>query len=189
VGTAVIRLFGDPCLRRRAVDAAVGAPETQALLDTLWATLSADGGVGLAAPQIGVNRRVVVIRDPERPAGRQRVDLVNPVVVHTYGPSTPFEEGCLSFPGLYTMVLRPQGVEVAHGGTCPEGPDQRIRNDGLLARIIQHEVDHLDGVLFVDHLSRRQRWLLGPWLAWITAQRIWGGWRRRLAPRSEGRPR
>ena len=168
-----IRLFGDRCLRRRASEAQVGAPETRALLEALWETLADDGGVGLAAPQIGVDQRVVVIRDPDRPEGEQRLDLVNPVVRRTFGQQVAFEEGCLSFPGLYTDVMRPGGVELVY-----ETPDkngvQKLRSDKLLARIILHEVDHLDGVLFIDHLSVWDRWLLGPRLLGIAVQRLFG---------------
>jgi len=75
-------------------------PATRELLDTLWAILQAEGGVGLAAPQINRDCRVVVVLDPERQRGQQRIDLVNPVILETFGPRIPFEEGCLSFPGL-----------------------------------------------------------------------------------------
>lgn len=168
-----IRLFGDRCLRRRAQIAPAGAEETRALLENLWETLVADGGVGLAAPQIGVNRRVVVIRDPGRPEGQQRLDLVNPVVQRTFGSEVPFEEGCLSFPGLYTDVIRPQGVELVYE-TPGQNELQHLRTDKVLARIILHEVDHLDGVLFVDHLNAVDRCLLGPRLLWITLRRLNG---------------
>lgn len=169
-----IRRFGDHCLRRRATEAAVGAPETRALLEDLWRALSADGGVGLAAPQIGVNRRVVVIRDPRQAEGRQRLDLVNPVVRRTFGPDEPFEEGCLSFPGLYTTILRPRGIELSYSQPATGERRLHLRDEELLARIIQHEVDHLDGVLFIDHLSRWESWLLGPRLAWILGRHLVG---------------
>jgi len=175
VSVARIYRYGATCLRRRAVAAPVDAPETRALLDTLWETLAADGGVGLAAPQIGHNRRVIVIRDPERPAGRQRLDLVNPVIRCTFGAAESFEEGCLSFPDLYTTITRPAGVEVEYADPARPGQSLQLRNEHLLARIIQHEVDHLDGVLFIDHLSRRARWLLGPKLLWIMWRRLFGG--------------
>jgi peptide deformylase len=173
VAIAKIRLFGDRCLRRRSREAPVGAEETRALLDSLWETLADDGGVGLAAPQIGVDRRVVVIRDPERPEGQQRVDLVNPVVRRTFGQLVPFEEGCLSFPGLYTDVMRPQGVDLVYE-TPDQSEPQSLRTDKVLARIILHEVDHLDGVLFIDRLSVADRWLLGPRLLWIALRRLTG---------------
>ena len=167
-----IRRFGDACLRRRAVEAAVDAAETKVLLDTMWEILEADGGVGLAAPQIDVNQRAVVIRNPDAPESEQRIDLVNPVIRRTYGKQEPFEEGCLSFPGLYTNIMRPQGVELTY--ESPNQGQRQLRTSTVLARIIQHEVDHLDGVLFIDHLSPVERWLLGPKLLWITVGRIFG---------------
>jgi peptide deformylase len=156
---ARIRRFGNRCLRRRAERVDPQAPATRQLLDTLWSTLDSDGGVGLAAPQIGSAKRVVVVIDPERPRGRQKLELVNPVVTETFGPRVPFEEGCLSFPGLYTTVWRSQGAQVEY-----DGPRGRVtlREDGLAARIIQHEVDHLEGILFVDHLSVSRRITLLP---------------------------
>ncbi len=169
-----IRRFGDACLRRRAEPALVETDATQALLDRLWETLAADGGVGLAAPQIDVNQRVVVVRDPARPEGAQRVDLVNPVVQKTFGPDEPFEEGCLSFPGLYTNVTRPKGVVLTYQTPATGAQQLKLRDSDLLARIVLHEVDHLDGVLFIDHLSPVDRWLLGPKLLWITVRRLIG---------------
>lgn len=156
---ARIRRYGNRCLRRRAQLVECAAPETRDLLARLWRSLQEDGGVGLAAPQIGVASRVVVVLDPERPRGKQRLDLVNPEIRETFGPSVAFEEGCLSFPGLYTEVWRPQGVVVAYDG--PDGVQVR-REEGLASRIIQHEVDHLDGVLFIDHLSGFRKFMLWP---------------------------
>ncbi len=174
MATPRIRRFGDTCLRQRAREVPGGAPETRALLDTLWEVLAADGGVGLSAPQIGEASRVLVIRDPGRPAGKQRLDLVNPVILRTFGAAEPFEEGCLSFPGLYTTIMRPRGVEVSYTVPDEGGRRLQLRDDGTLARIIQHEVDHLDGVLFIDHLSRVDCWLLGPKLLWIMVRRLLG---------------
>ena len=171
--TATILSFGARCLRRPAAPAEPGNPGTADLLERMWATLAADGGVGLAAPQIGVSRRLVVVRDPRRPRGRQRLDLVNPAVVETFGPDTPFQEGCLSFPGLYTTIMRPQGVVVEHDTAAGR---VRLRDDDLVARSVQHEIDHLDGVLFIDHLSPMRRLELLPRLTWI----LLAGWFRRV---------
>ncbi len=160
-----IRLFGNRCLRRAARPAEATDPGTAALLDAMWRLLRDGGGVGLAAPQLGRDLRLVVVRDPARPPGRQRLDLINPVVTSSFGPPEPFEEGCLSFPGLYVRVTRPRGIELSYETTA--GGTETLRDEGLVARIVQHEVDHLDGVLFIDHLARGLRWSLLPRLLWL----------------------
>ncbi len=167
---ARIRRYGHGCLRRKARPVDPADPKTRVLLDTLWSTLDSDGGVGLAAPQIGCLSRVVIVVDPERPRGRRKLELVNPVITKTFGPRVPFEEGCLSFPGLYTMVWRNQGAVVTYDG--PKGKCT-LREEGLAGRIIQHEVDHLDGVLFVDHLSGWKKFFLLPRLISYVMFEFW----------------
>ena len=162
---ARIRVYGSAVLRRRARRVDPADPTTQERLDAMWRLLRDDGGVGLAAPQIGSEQRLVVVRDPGRPPGRQRLDLVNPEVAATYGPVEPFEEGCLSFPGLYLTIRRPRGAEIRYETAAGEA--RRLRDDGLVARIVQHEIDHLDGVLFVDRLPAWRRWLVLPRLLWL----------------------
>jgi peptide deformylase len=169
---ARIRRYGHPCLRRRAKPVDPAAPGTRELLDTLWTALEADGGVGLAAPQIDRDSRVVVVLDPERPSGQQRIELVNPVIRRTFGPRVPFQEGCLSFPGLYTSVWRSRGALVEYDGP---GGRQTLKDEGLAARIIQHEVDHLDGILFIDHLRSWKRMLLAPRLMLFFMSEVWRG--------------
>lgn len=155
-----IRRYGNRCLRVKCRPADPESRETAALVRRLWRVLDAGTGVGLAAPQIGEETRVIVVRDPEPAAGDGRHTMINPEIVEFFGQEVPFEEGCLSFPGLYTDVVRPAGVEVRF--LDEKGASQRIRDERLLARIVQHEVDHLDGVLFVDRLSFWNRLLLGP---------------------------
>ena len=158
-GADRIRRYGHRCLRKTAARVDPADPGTRELLFTLWKTLRRDGGVGLAAPQINRDQRVVIVLDPERPRGEQGIELVNPEITATFGPMVPFEEGCLSFPGLYTTVMRPKGVEVSFDSSSGR---RSLREEGLASRIIQHEVDHLDGVLFIDHLSATGRFLLWP---------------------------
>ena len=165
-----IRRYGNACLRRTARAADPADPATAELLEVLWATLREDGGVGLAAPQIGRNVRVMVVSDPEQKPGQRDVSLVNPVIRETYGDMVSFEEGCLSFPGLYTKVWRPRGVDVEYDG--PEGK-LTLRSDALASRIIQHEIDHLDGILFIDHLPVWRRILLGPRLLSYVLFEFW----------------
>jgi peptide deformylase len=162
---ARIQTYGSPALRRRARAADPADPLTQEQLDAMWRLLSDDGGVGLAGPQVGSELRLVVVRDPSRPPGRQRLDLINPQVTATYGPEEPFEEGCLSFPGLFLTVRRPRGAEIRY--ETAGGETRQLRDDGLVARIVQHEVDHLDGVLFIDRLPPWRRWLVLPRLLWL----------------------
>ena len=156
----VIRRYGDRCLRQQCRQADHTDPDTAELIKRLWRILDADGGVGLAAPQIGVDLRVVIIRDPEAPPAKRKLALINPEVVETFGPEVAFEEGCLSFPGLFFDVNRPRGVVVNY--TDEGGHKHQVRNEGMFARIVLHEVDHLNGVLFSDHLSLFSRFLMLP---------------------------
>ncbi len=153
---ATVRLFGDAVLRRRCREVAAGE-DVSDLVATMLATMDAHDGVGLAAPQIGDPRRVIVVEDPR--SGEPPEVLINPRLEETFGAPTNFEEGCLSFPNLYVHLTRPSGVEVAYRDVA--GADRRLRNDGILARVIQHELDHLDGILYIDRLPRWRRWLLG----------------------------
>ena len=173
-GPVPIRLFGEPCLRAVCRPADPGSAAAKDLLDTLWDRLLAEGGVGLAAPQIGSDLRALVVRDTSRPVPSQRLDFVNPVLVETAGPRQGAEEGCLSFPGLFLRITRPAGVVLEYRDR--EGVVQRLRDRGLVARILQHELDHLDGRLFTDHLPWWRRPALWPRLVLI---RLRGRLRRR----------
>ena len=165
-----VHCYGDPCLRRRARQAQAGDSEVQDYLKELWAILQASPGVAMAAPQIGVDQALVVIQDPRAPQEGRRLDLVNPRIKEFFGPSVDFEEGCLSFPGLYVMIRRPTGVIVEYEDS--QGKICSLRDEGLLARIVQHEVDHLQGVLFTDHLPAWRRCLLWPRLLWFVLTEV-----------------
>lgn len=158
-GTAAaptILVYGDP--RLRLVARTVAPDEDLGDLPArLLAGMQEHDGIGLAAPQLGGQHRVIAVVDPHaRPL--QPLVMVNPEIVEAFGPEVPFEEGCLSFPGLFFDVLRPRGVEVRYRD--PDGGERTLRDEGLLARVIQHEVDHLDGILYIDRLPRWRRWLL-----------------------------
>ncbi|MBU8870528.1 MAG: peptide deformylase [Gemmatimonadales bacterium] len=176
-GSERIQVYGSKVLRRSELPLPVGTAETKALLDSLWETLQADGGVGLAAPQIGASGRACVVRDPGGSGSGARIDLVNPVLKKAYGDWENFEEGCLSFPGLYFNVLRRRGAVIEFQDA--EGVQRRIKDGGLLARILQHELDHLDGILFIDRIPAWQRFWLGPRLLWMVVAgflaRKWNG--------------
>jgi peptide deformylase len=128
------------------------------LLDDMLATMYAAPGIGLAAPQVGVGQRVCVVDISEKAAPKAPLFLVNPTILATSDLRSVAEEGCLSLPEVYADVERPAAVKV--GYLDRDGEPRQIEADGLLARCLQHEIDHLDGILFVDHLSLLKRRML-----------------------------
>lgn len=149
-----IRLYGDPALRAKALPVVPDAALTRALVDDLFDTVHAAGGIGLAAPQIGVGARVFVVDLSPVELGAKPLVLINPEIVRTGVPVTG-EEGCLSFPGLFVNVDRPEEALVRY--QTPEGEGREVEAKGLLARAMLHEFDHLEGVLFIDGLSAARR--------------------------------
>jgi len=151
-----IRILGDPVLRTPAEPVAEVDDEVRQLIDDMLETMYDADGVGLAAPQVGVSRRVIVIdvREPDVAP----FALVNPVIVERADEVERGEEGCLSIPGLRDIVERSAKVVVE--GLDRDGLPRRIEAEGLLARALQHEVDHLDGILFIDRISPLKRQML-----------------------------
>ncbi|MBG9794528.1 peptide deformylase [Paenibacillus dendritiformis] len=142
--------FGDPILRKVAKPVDEVTPRILKLLDDMVETLYAsDGRAGLAAPQVGVLRRVIVMD-----CGEGLIELINPEIVELSGEQDGVE-ACLSFPGYYGHVKRANAVAVT--SLDREGKPFTLKGEGYLARCIQHEIDHLNGVLFVDHV--KDRWL------------------------------
>lgn len=142
--------FGEPILRKKAKPVDSVTPATIKLLDDMVETLYAtDGRAGLAAPQIGILRRVVVMD-----CGDGLIELINPEIVSMSGEQLG-PEACLSFPGYWGYVKRANHVKVK--SLNKQGEEFTLEAEGYLARCIQHEVDHLDGILFVDHV--RDQWL------------------------------
>ncbi|HYE44542.1 MAG TPA: peptide deformylase [Caulobacter sp.] len=142
-------------LKKKSVPVEAVTDETRALMDDMLETMYAAPGIGLAAVQIGVPQRIIVMdlaREGEEPAPRY---FVNPEIVQKNEQLAPYEEGCLSVPDIYETVERPDRVHIRyldyHGNPVEEDAD------GLYAVCIQHEMDHLEGVLFIDHLSRLKR--------------------------------
>ncbi|TDJ65458.1 MAG: peptide deformylase [Proteobacteria bacterium] len=141
--------YPDPRLRRKALPVNTVDNEIRTLIDELAETMYQAPGMGLAAPQIDVSKRVLVI-DISEARNDLRV-FVNPGLLTQEGEQT-MEEGCLSVPGVYEEVTRAAKITVrALGG---DGKPFELKADGLLATCVQHEIDHLDGKLFVDYLSR-----------------------------------
>jgi len=144
-------------LRTRSDVVEPTAPETRALVDDLFDSVAEAGGIGLAANQIGSTARVLVADLSRVVVGGPRLAVINPEVVRS-GEPVRGEEGCLSFPGLYVQVERPEDVHLRY--QTVEGQSEEIKTSGLLARVLLHELDHLDGVLFIDNLSSARRVLV-----------------------------
>jgi peptide deformylase len=153
MGVLPIQLLGADVLRRRAEEVPGPDPELARLVADMFETMYDARGIGLAGPQVGVSKRVIVVDVHEE--GVPRMALLNPVIVEQGGERVKEEEGCLSIPGVGGVVERPATCVVE--ATDPEGRPVRVEADGMLARCLQHEVDHLDGVLFVDRLSPIKR--------------------------------
>jgi peptide deformylase len=151
-----VRILGDPILREKAAPVAEISDTTRQLIRDMFETMYAEEGVGLAAPQVGVSERIIVV-DPHNDE-LAAFALINPEIVEASKETEKGEEGCLSIPGLRDLVER--SVRVVVRGTTPEGEARELELSGLPARIIQHEVDHLDGILFFDRLSALKRKLL-----------------------------
>ncbi|MCK8783058.1 peptide deformylase [Roseomonas sp. NAR14] len=150
-----ILLVPDPRLRAKA--RAVGEGDANAvrgLVPRMLVAMYAAPGIGLAAPQVGVGLRLAVI-DLQPEERREPMVLVNPEIVAASEELATREEGCLSLPGQYADIVRPARVKVRYRDL--EGARREIEADGLLSACVQHELDHLDGVLFVDHLSALKR--------------------------------
>ncbi len=153
-----VRLYGDPVLRRVATPMTLPLAEPlDELIQDMFDTMEAERGIGLAAPQIGVSKRLMILRVPNDAGADTDVVLVNPVFTEMTG-NVVMEEGCLSIPGISEDVKRPARVVVKASGMTGE-PVELDATD-LLARALQHEMDHLDGVLFVDRISMVRRRLL-----------------------------
>ncbi len=160
-----VRVYGDPVLRRKSVEVAGITPELREFARRMIVTMHRDRGIGLAAPQVGRNIRVIAIHTrsddgafrPGASPGERLLEplmpvvLVNPRVVPAAQEIGVYEEGCLSVPGIHADVARPVDV-ILEAGTL-DGERFRIECGGLLARCLQHEIDHLDGVLFTDRIS------------------------------------
>lgn len=172
--------FGARVLRQTCAPVAQVDECTRTLVQDLFDTMHKAEGVGLAAPQIGEAVRVIVVDVSQQEPQHLPVALVNPEIVETRGVQVG-EEGCLSFPDLYSEVKRAAHVRVK--GLDPDGDPVEVAAEGFFARALQHEIDHLDGGLFIDHVSPLKRQLMRGSLrrlkklgeAWDREQRPAGG--------------
>jgi peptide deformylase len=149
--------YGDPVLEKPASAIKKFDPELEKLSEEMFATMYAAQGVGLAAPQIGKSVRLTVVDVTTGKNPEAKIVLVNPEIIHAEGEVRE-EEGCLSIPGFRGYVMRPQFVTVRAQNL--KGETFEIRGENLLARAFCHEIDHLNGVLFLQHLSMLKRDLI-----------------------------
>ncbi len=148
-----IHLWGSPALRQRSDDVPLVDDEVRALVQDLFDTMYAAEGIGLAANQVGLARRVAVVQVGDHP----ELVLINPEVLETEGEEKD-EEGCLSIPDIFGDIDRAQRIVVET--TNLDGERERHELTDLFARAVQHEIDHLNGILFLDHLSPLKRRML-----------------------------
>jgi peptide deformylase len=156
--------YGDPVLRKECEEIDASYPNLSTLIEDMYETMYASHGVGLAAPQIGLPIRLFVVdttpfaEDEKDPLFGFKRTFINAYIIEEEGDSWDFEEGCLSIPGIREKVSRDSDIMLEYQDENFEIHTERY--DGLLARVIQHEHDHTDGILFVDHLSALRRNLL-----------------------------
>jgi peptide deformylase len=149
VAPHAIRIIGDPVLKQKAADVQKVDGSFAKLVDDMFVTMYDAPGVGLAAPQVGVQQRFFVFDYDDRPGV-----IINPVIVESRGEAE-FTEGCLSVPGLHWEIVRPAEIHVK--GYDLDGHELDLQLDDYAARVFQHEIDHLEGILLVEHLTDDQR--------------------------------
>ena len=175
-----LHLLGSPVLRQRATPVATVDDDVRRLVDDLFETMRAAKGVGLAANQVGVARRVAIVdvgEDDPPP-----LVLINPSIVYAGNVVEVAEEGCLSIPEIYGEVERP--LQVTLEALDRDGRPYRADVAGYKARAVQHEIDHLDGVLFLDHLSAVKRGLLLS--KWKKSRKGQSGYLKEVTPEPAG---
>jgi len=163
-----ILIWPDPILKKKASPVAQVNDSIRALVNDMFETMYAADGVGLAAPQIGVLKNVIVLDTTPRQPDSKPVAMVNPQIISLEGKMV-YTEGCLSIPGEAEEVERAAKVTVKF--LDPEGNPQTLVAEGLLAVAIQHETDHLNGTMFVDHLSALKRELIRKRMKRLKAER------------------
>jgi peptide deformylase len=150
----------DPLLRQISTPVEAITPEIRSLIDDMFETMYAAPGIGLAAIQVGVPKRILVIdlQDPEEEGGepvRNPMVFINPEILRTSETPRPYNEGCLSVPDQYAEIDRPDSIRARWLDRDGQVHEEEI--EGMLATCLQHEMDHLEGVLFIDYLSRLKR--------------------------------
>jgi len=145
----------DPRLKKKSKPIVTVDAEVRQLMDDMLETMYAAPGIGLAAPQVGVLKRVIVLDIEREDVKTGPLCMANPEIVEASDEDAVYEEGCLSLPEHYSEVVRPAKVTVRYRDR--DNAEQQMVCEGLLATCVQHEIDHLDGILFVDHISALKR--------------------------------
>lgn len=158
-----IYVYGQPVLRQEAQDITPDYPGLKELITNMFETMDRADGVGLAAPQIGLPIRVVVVNldvlSDDMPEFKDfKRTYINPRILETGGELVSMEEGCLSLPGIHESVKRPDKIHVTYLDENMQPHDEWV--EGYLARVMQHEFDHLDGTMFIDHLSALRKQMI-----------------------------
>jgi len=146
-----VRVYPDPVLSMKAESVEVFDDSLREIIDNMFFTLQVAGGVGLAAPQVGISKRIAIISREEKYV------LINPELIESSGSSTN-EEGCLSFPEIFAHVTRPFKIKVKTNDV--NGEVKFIEVESYIARVFLHEMDHLEGKLFIDHISPLKRGMI-----------------------------
>ena len=146
-----ILTLGSDVLRKKCATIAVFDKKLEDLAVAMIDSMHMSDGIGLAGPQVGVEKRIFVCHVPD---DDPRI-FINPEIIGTSQEISPYEEGCLSIPGVYSDVMRPQSITLQAWSL--EGKPFKLEADGILARVIQHEIDHLKGILFIDYLTEKKR--------------------------------
>ena len=171
-----ITLYGDSILKKPAQEVTSGQLDVSVLVADMFETMCHASGVGLAAPQIGKSLRIFVMDSSPMKALEEPGELglrqvfINPIIIEEYGEKWPYEEGCLSIPGIREDIMRSAHIKITF---FDENWEHHTREfDGVDARIIQHEYDHIEGILFTDHISAFKRRLLKGKLMNISKGRV-----------------
>ncbi len=154
MGKMEIRVYPDKVLRKKSLEVKKVGDEERQFASSMIETMRFANGVGLAAPQVGVSRRIIVVEDTENKNDNSPFVFLNPRIIRKKGRST-FCEGCLSVPDVAHDVVRARSVVLE--ALDLKGDKVKMDTDGILARILQHEIDHLDGVLFIDRVGFLKR--------------------------------
>lgn len=152
-----IRIYGDPVLRVKGMKVPVEKiPELKDIVEEMFRTMYENEGIGLAAQQVGITEQIIVIDTREN--GSSPKAIINPEITAYSEEESSFEEGCLSFPDIRADIRRPIAIQLSYYDL--QGKPHTEEIDGLLARVLQHEIDHVNGTLFIDRMSPVSRMLL-----------------------------